>query len=277
MRVRLFINEHSRRGRAFAPAVRRALTDAGIDAVESVSETLEPATDAIVCAGGDGTLMRAIRIAIDARLPVGIIPLGTFNDLARTLAIPFDVEGAVRTIACGRTRTIDVATVNGFYFVNEASIGISSRVARLQTTALKQRFGMLGVAWTAMQSLRYSRPIHATVRFDGTSETLKTVQLTIANSNRFGGVFNASNAAIDDGWLDLYSVDIEGPRQAFAIARAILAGRSDDVPGLHTRRARAFDVVTRRPHHITADGEPAGMTPARFDVMPEALRVFSPQ
>jgi diacylglycerol kinase (ATP) len=276
MRVQLLINERSRRGRELGPAVRVALQHAGIDAIERAPA--KPASvDAIVCAGGDGTLLSAIDSAIASGVPLGVIPLGTFNDLARTLGIPLDVEAAVRVVANGAARSIDVGEVNGAYFVNEASIGVSSRVARLQTPEIKRRFGVFGVVWTALQAVRYSTPIRVEVRFGDRSERLRTVQLTIANSYRFGGVLNVQDAAIDDGWLDLYSVDIEGMREAFAVARTILIGTRRDAPGLRTFRAQVFDVVTRRPHHIVADGEPAGQTPATFRVLPKALRVFTPQ
>ncbi len=106
---------------------------------------------------------------------------------------------------------------------------------------------------------------------------MRTVQLTVANSDRFGGVFSVGDAAIDDGWLDLYSVDIAGPREFFSVARAAFTGERRDTPGLRTLRARSFTVTTRHAHHITADGEAAGTTPARFDVLPKALRVFVPQ
>lgn len=277
MRVHLFINERSRRGQMHAAAVRASLRNADIEAIERSSfEKLED-VDAIVCAGGDGTLLSGIGAAIASELPLGIIPLGTFNELARTLEIPLDVEGAVATIASARARTIDVGRVNGKYFLNEASIGISSRAARMQTPELKQRFGFLGVLWTSVQAVRYGRPIRAEIRYDDRSERMRTIQLTVANSHRFGGFLSVADAAIDDGWLDLYSVDITSLREAFSVARLMFAGERHDAPGLRTRRARVFDVATRHAHRIMADGEPAGSTPARFEVIPKALRVFVPQ
>ena len=277
MRVRLFINERSRRGRELAPQARAALRDAGVETIEAPPSGNVDGVDAIVCAGGDGTLLGGIGTAIEAKLPVGIIPLGTFNELARTFGIPLDVRAAVETIVQGHTRTIDVGRVNGVHFINEASIGISSRAARLQTPELKRRFGFLGVLWSSLRAMRYSRPFRATVRHQGGVEALRTLQLTVANSYRFGGVLSVEDAAIDDGWLDLYSVDITGPREAFSVARAILAGKRQNAPGLRTLRARVFDVTTHHPHHIAADGEPAGVTPARFEVLPKALRLIVPQ
>lgn len=276
MRAQLVLNERSRRGREWGPAVREALARAGIDVVETGSaETVEAGIDAIIGAGGDGTITSCIEPAIARGVPLGIVPLGTFNELARTLEIPLDVEGAVATIARGAERAIDVGYVNGKYFVNEASIGISSRIAQLQTSELKQRFGLLAVIGTALQAYRHSRAIHAEIRYDGNVESVRTIQLTVANSHRFGGFLQVAGAAIDDGWLDLYSVDIKNFFEAFPIALAMLRGSRRAVPGLRTMRARSFEIRTHHPHHIVADAEPAGMTPATFELRPKALRVFA--
>lgn len=277
MFAQLVINMRSRRGARAAPAVRAALRGAGIDFVEDGwPDDITGGVDCIVAAGGDGTLLSAIALAIQRDLPLGVIPLGTFNDLARTLQIPLDVRAAVEIIARREVRAIDVGRVNGHYFVNESSIGISSRIARLQTPELKQRFGLLGILGTAVQAFRHARPIHAEIVHPGGVEHLRTIQLTIANSYHFAGVLSVSDAAIDDGWLDLYSVDIENAWEAFSIGRAILEGRRKDVPGLRTLRAKRFEIRTRHPHHITADAEPAGKTPASFEILPKALRVFAP-
>lgn len=278
MRAALVLNEHSRRGRESGPALRSALRDSGIDFFEVATDDLGSAdADSIISAGGDGTVIACVAAAIARNLPLGIVGLGTFNELARTLEIPLDLRGAVRVIAQRNERAIDVGVVNGNYFVNEASIGISSRVSRMQTPELKQRFGFLGILATALRAFRHSRPIHAVVSYDGKSERFRTIQMTVANSHRFGGFLNVSGAAIDDGWLDLYSVDIGNLYEAFRIARAMFAGKPREVPGLRTVRAHSFEIHTRHRHHIAADAEPAGTTPARFEIKEKALRVFVPQ
>lgn len=277
MLAQLVINVRSRRGAQAAPAVRDALRAAAIQFVEDGwPDGIAGNVDCIIAAGGDGTLLNAIASALARDLPLGVIPLGTFNDLARTLRVPTDIRAAVDVIASGNVHAIDVGRVNGHYFVNESSIGISSRIARLQTPELKQRFGFLGVLATAVQAFRHARPIHAEVVHAGGVEHLRTIQLTIANSYHFGGFLSVSDAAIDDGWLDLYSVDIENAWEAFSIGRAVLEGRRKNVPGLRTLRGKRFEIRTRHPHHITADAEPAGKTPAEFEILPKALRVFVP-
>jgi diacylglycerol kinase (ATP) len=209
-------------------------------------------------------------------VPIGVVPLGTFNDLAHTLAIPFDLDAACALIASGESRRIDVARVNGFYYTTEASVGISSRVTSLQKTAAKQRFGLGAIVVSALRAFRYARPFCVEIAYDRERATLRTIQLTVANSQRFGGFITVDDAAIDDGVLDLYALEGEGfwpVVQAFA---AIVAHRGRSATGVRAFRSTAFSVTTRRRHRITADGEPAGTTPAYFEILPQALRVFTP-
>jgi YegS/Rv2252/BmrU family lipid kinase len=274
MRVSLVVNPRSRRGRRFGEAVREQLMRAGI---EPVAESVPGRRfDAIVVAGGDGTFARQISRAIELDVPIGIVPLGTFNDLARTLAIPFDLGAACALIASGKTRRIDVARVNGVYYATEASVGVSSRITKLQKSADKQRFGFAAIALSALRAIRFARPFHAEVAFDSERASLKTIQLTVANSQSFGGFITVGDAAIDDGWLDLYAVEGEGFLTAMRVFSAIVSHQGRFAKGVHTFRSIAFSVNTRRRHRITADGEPAGTTPARFEILPAALRVFAP-
>jgi diacylglycerol kinase (ATP) len=273
VRVQLVLNTNSRRGLALGDAVRAELARLGIEMLEG--ETVTGAVDAIVAAGGDGTLARQIPRALALDVPIGLVPLGTFNDLARTLSIPLDVADACAIVASGRTRRIDVARVNDAYYLTEASIGISSRVARLQRPQDKQRFGSLAIVASAFQAVRYARPFHVEIDYDGKHARMRVVQLTVANSPRFGGIISVEDAAIDDGRLDCYAVEIENVLQFVSVVSAIAGGKRRRTRGLRTLRSTAFEVRTGRPHHITADGEPAGTTPARFELLAKALRVFS--
>jgi diacylglycerol kinase (ATP) len=259
MRVALILNPKARRG-DLGDAVRGELLAHEITVVPA-SEPI----DAVVVAGGDGTFIGAIAQAIERGVPAGLIPLGTFNDLARTLGIPQDLHAACATIAAGHTRTIDVGLVNEQYYVNEASIGISSRLARLQQPGDKRRFGLWAVAGTALQAFAHARPMRVRVKFDGRTEEFRTIQLTVANNRHFGGIFDVPGSDIDDGRLDLFAIEAHGLLGFFS-PRSLVHYRST-----------AFEVITRRPHRIAADGEPAGMTPALFRVVPKALRVFAPE
>lgn len=266
------LNEHSRLGQREGAAVCRTLEEAGVECLRDPMAGVE----AIIAAGGDGTVIGAIPLALQRGVPLGIVPLGTFNDLARTLDVPLNIEQACAVVLQGRTRAIDVGRVNGCHFVNEASVGVTTRIARRQTSEVKQRFGALGVISTALQTLREVRPFFAEISYDGTSERCRTVQITVANNARFGGIIERADAAIDDGWLDLYSVEPRNWLDAFALVRKIIARDPSSGQGLRTRRSAQFTITTHRPHHISADGEPAGLTPATFEVLAKALRVLVP-
>ena len=272
MDARLVLNEHSRLGRREGANVCSRLEACGIRCVTDPSAPVE----AVIAAGGDGTVIGAISLALERGVPLGIVPLGTFNDLARTLGVPAEIPGACSAIAGGKTRAIDLGRVNGRYFVNEASIGVSARVARRQTPEVKQRFGFLGVISTTLQTLRDVRPFFAEIAFDGAAEPCRTVQITVANSARFGGVIERPDASIDDGWLDLYSVEPRNWFDAFALVHKIVVRDPRSGAGLRTRRSTRFDVRTHHAHHVVADGEPAGVTPATFEILPKALRVLVP-
>ena len=177
--------------------------------------------DAVVVGGGDGTLISVIDGIRNIGLPFVILPLGTINELARTLDVPFDIPAACALVDLGRARPIDIGSANGTWFFNEASIGLSTHVAREQTGELKSRLGMFAIPIGTLRALRHMRPFHLTVEWPGGKEVFRTVQLTVANSYRFGGVVENTDAAIDDGWLDLYSIQIQRPWDAFEVVSAV--------------------------------------------------------
>lgn len=272
MRALLIINPRSRRGSEFADRVKSRLSECGIEFVQDEAERV----DAVIAGGGDGTIIRAVPIAMERGVPLGIVPLGTFNDLARTLGVPLDVGEACNSIAAGNLRTIDVGRVNGQYFVNEASIGLSTRIARKQTPEVKRRFGWLAIVATTFETLREAFPFHVSLEYGNRVETSLTLQVTVANSNRFGGVIEVPDGAIDDAQLDLFSIEVRSWFGVFPILGAILARRFTDAPGVRHYRGPRFTVSSRRPHHVTTDGEPAGFTPATFEVVPQAVQIFVP-
>lgn len=275
MRAALILNRKSRRGGELGDRVVAALARAGVEAVEQAEATGD-GFDAVIAAGGDGTVIRTVGLAMQRGLPLGIVPLGTFNDLARTLDIPLDVDAAAAAIASGGRRRIDVGKVNGQYFVNEASIGLSTRIARRQTPELKKRFGVFGILWTVVQVVGRARMFGGEISFDGTTQRFRSVQITIANNAHFGGIVEVDDASIDDGALDLFSIEERNPLKLAGILRKAFAHDASASPGFRRCRAAQFIVRTRHPHHVTADGEPAGFTPATFEVLPRAVDILVP-
>lgn len=235
------------------------------------------AIDVVAVGGGDGTLISAIDGIRQIGLPMLILPLGTINELARTLGLPFDIPAACALIDEGRTRPIDAGRANGVWFFNEASIGFSNHVVQQQTSELKRRAGMLAIPIGALRALRRMRPYHLTASWAGGEQTFRTVQLTVANSHRFGGVVEVVDAAIDDGMLDLYSIDIRGAWDAVGVVSAVARKQFSQARNVSRVRAAAFRITSRHSHHVFADGEAAGKTPVDITVVPHAIDVLVPQ
>jgi diacylglycerol kinase (ATP) len=285
-RILVVVNARARLGAGARERVVAALEARGHIVVEAdprSSQDVSPAIaeqrgriDVVVVGGGDGTLIAAIDGVRRAGVPLAILPLGTTNDLARTLALPFGIFSACALVDDGRPRAIDVGWANGVWFFNEASIGMSTHVVREQTGRLKSRLGMLAIPVGTLRALRFMRPYQLTVKWDGGERTFRTVQLTVANSGRFGGYVENLGATIDDGLLDLYSIDVRRPWDALEIITAVLRKQFPSSRNVTTISATSFTVTGRHRHHVSADGEDAGMTPTEFKVVPHALEVLVP-
>jgi YegS/Rv2252/BmrU family lipid kinase len=235
------------------------------------------AMDAVVVCGGDGTLRAAARAVVESGLPLGILPGGTGNDLARTLAIPEDPAAAATVVVDGRTRRIDLGEVNGELFFNVASIGLSVEVARRLSPVVKRRFGRLGYALAAVRALAVARPFHATLVDAGRETRVRTLQVAVGNGRHYGGgSVVAPGAAIDDGRLDLYSLEVARAWKLALMGWDLRRGTHGAWQEVRTADGAAFEVRTRRPRAVSADGEVVTTTPARFVVRPGAIAVFAP-
>jgi diacylglycerol kinase (ATP) len=287
-RVLLAVNTRARRGRDARDRALAALRARGHTVVEldtdgapgSLSQAIVDRAgegDLVAVGGGDGTLISAIAGLRRTGLPLLALPLGTFNELARTLGIPFDLEKAAALVDDGVPYRIDVAKANDFDYVNEASIGLSTSVARIQTGTVKRKLGMLAIPVTTLRALRYARPFHVEVELDdGTVRRFRTLQLTVANSYRFGGVVENPDAAIDDGRLWLYLIDIKHWWSVLGILASIALHRFPHAPDVVALRGHRFTVRTRRPRRVYADSEPATHTPVTFSVDREAISILVP-
>jgi YegS/Rv2252/BmrU family lipid kinase len=233
--------------------------------------------DCVVVGGGDGTINAAALGVIEANLPLGILPLGTANDLARTLDIPFDLDKAADIIAAGRTRKIDLGLVNGEPFFNVASIGLSAELAQKLTREIKRRFGRLGYALVAMKVLVQARPFSAIIASETETVRVRTLQIAVGNGRFYGGG-NAveKDATIDDQHLDLYSLELEKAWKLAFMARSFRYGEHGAWNEVRAIQAKEFDIRTRRPRSVNADGEIVTQTPAHFSIKPAAVTVFAP-
>ena len=287
-RALLLLNPKARRGgESITPVVERLEAGGLSVAVETFEALPEIARDivrlrhmadlVIVC-GGDGSVSSAAVAVMESALPMGIVPMGTANDLARTLDIPTDLLQAADVIVRGGTRVIDVGTVNGHAFFNVASIGLSSELAQGLDPALKKRFGRLGYALAALKVLTSATPFEASITEKGAAIEVETYQIAIGNGRHYGGGNTVSpTAGIDDHLLDIYAI-LAGPlREHVSIARLLKDGSFIEHDRVYHLTSRHVRLVTEPQMPVNLDGEIATTTPADFTVQRNAVHVLVPQ
>ncbi len=286
-RALLIVNEHSRSGRERGDEAEAALSAAGLAVTrghtasrEDVSRRireLKGEVDLVAVGGGDGTINAAAPGLIDTGLPLGVLPLGTANDLARTLGLPMELEGAVAAIAAGRTRQIDLGEVNGHPYFNVASLGFGVDLTHALTADAKKRWGPLGYAVAGLRVLRRLRPFHVDIEVGGQRHTSRTVHLAVGNGRHYGGGMTVSHdAAIDDGRLDVYSLEVGSAWKLLMLLPALRSGQTRDWTDIRTLEGAEIRISTHRERSVNADGEIVTRTPALFRVLHDAVTVYAP-
>jgi diacylglycerol kinase (ATP) len=280
----VLINQGSRQGDVDVSPALDVLRAAGLDVVAVASDDhrqLQQAleehhdrVDRIVVGGGDGTLNALLDALIEKGLPLGILPLGTANDLARTLDLPGELAEAAAVVAEARTRQIDVGCINGKHFFNVASLGLSIQVTRELTPETKRRWGVLGYPLALWRAIRKRRWFRADIRCDQERSRLHSIQIWIGNGRHFGGGMTvAADARIDDGMLDLVSLAPRSLWELILSSPGLRWGHHDDRRVRHWRGTE-IEIHTRRPMPINTDGEVTTQTPARVGIVPKAISVY---
>lgn len=287
-RALLLVNRHARHGKEHLSTAIDHLQTLGLELIEESTEDpqhlpdlirrYQHQVDLVIVGGGDGTLNAAIDGLVDTQLPLGILPLGTANDLARTLNIPTSLPEACEIIAQGQVQRIDLGWVNGKHFFNVASLGLSVQITQRLTKQVKHRWGVLAYAFAALQAFWQARPFRAEIRLNGTSIPVKTIQIAVGNGRYYGGGMTvAHDATIDDQRLDLYSIELRHWWQTITLLPAMRRGEYNAWSDVRVLQGQEFEVYTRRPRSINTDGEITTYTPAQFRVIPSALAVLVPE
>jgi diacylglycerol kinase (ATP) len=287
-RALLLRNPKARRGGESMDAVLDRLEEGGlkvtVETFEALPEIardivrLQHMADLIIVCGGDGSISSAAVAVMESGLPLGIIPMGTANDLARTVDIPMDLVEAAGVIAEGHARPVDVGTVNGHAFFNVASIGLSAELAQGLDPDLKKRFGRFGYALAAAKVMAKAKRFKARITQHGGSVDVETYQIAIGNGRHYGGGnVIEENAEIDDGRLDLYSLELNNLWKLALMLRSFRSGTHGAWNEVRTARCVEFDIETRKPMPVNTDGEIVTQTPAHFKVHPKAVSIFAPR
>ncbi|MEA5565446.1 lipid kinase [Anabaena sp. UHCC 0399] len=286
-RALLLVNRHARQGQKRLLEAINYLQTFGWELIEESTENpkhlahiihkYKNHVDLVIVGGGDGTLNAVVDALVETQLPLGILPLGTANDLAKTLGISNSLPEACKTIASGELRRIDLGWVNGKHFFNVASLGLSVKITQKLTKEFKRRWGILAYAVTALQVIWESRPFSAEIRVQDRCFRVKTVQIAVGNGRYYGGgMAVVHDAKIDDQRLDLYSLEIKHWWQMIPLLPAMRNGRHIHRQNVRALSGQEIEVYTHKPRPINTDGEITTYTPAKFRVIPKAVAVFVP-
>jgi YegS/Rv2252/BmrU family lipid kinase len=238
----------------------------------------------LVVVGGDGSVHTAVaalhdRGELSADRPIGLVPLGTGNDLARTLGIPLDPAAAARALLAGSVRPLDLVVDDaGGVVVNAVHLGVGAEAAE-KASALKDRLGRAAYAVGSIAAGAGVTGWHLQVVVDGAAVEVdrEVLMVAVANGRTIGGGAPlAPDASPDDGLVDVVVATSTGPLARLGFAVALRDGEHverDDVLVVRGRSVR----VSGDPFPLNADGELAGPVPARtWTVRPAAWSVLVP-
>ena len=244
------------------------------EATERVDSAVAAGYQAVVAAGGDGTVGSVASRLLHTRTALGILPLGSAMNVARSVGIPRDLDAAAGIVDRGVVRAIDVGEARGVVFFEAASIGLNAAVLGEAQRVDEGRW----VSLLAMVRIGLRYPAHRIdLDLDGRRVRVRALTLAIANGPYTGlGLTLAPDAELDDGQFDV--VVFEGLSRwglALHLAR-IVGGRTARAAGVRRARATRVRVTGRHPIQVRADASDLGRTPIELVVRPGALRVLVP-
>ncbi|MFL5807401.1 MAG: diacylglycerol/lipid kinase family protein [Roseiflexaceae bacterium] len=246
-----------------------------------VRNALKHNYDMVVAAGGDGTVSDVAEALVHTDIPLGILPVGTANVLARELGIPIDLDGACELIVGEHMATsIDAMQVGDHYFMLHIGVGIDSLTMRDTARAAKRRFGRAAYLWTGARWLIGYQPRRFTIAVDGRRYRPRAAQVLIANGGALGMRLLRWGPHIrpDDGQIDVCVISARTLWDYLRVGWHMLLSQHDRDPNIRYLSAtRSIAVDADRPLPVQADGEIIGQTPVQVRVVPDAVRVVVPR
>lgn len=289
-RVLLVANPASRRGARLRNAAVRALHGAGVECDVVLTErpghgrevciARHDGYDAVFALGGDGTAIEIVDALAGTGKPVGVLPGGTGNLIARGLGVPLLMRRAVHALLRGHVRKLDLGCIDDRRrFAFAAGVGVDAEMIEKTPRWLKHRIGILAYALAAGRAILFGQPMKVRATVDG--ETLERTAVSVMLAN-FGAVLKdrimfGPEIRQDDGMLDLCVFSPAGPIDAVRVMWKLFRKDFRDDPRMLYRKGRNFVVETDPPARYEADGELIGMTPFRVHVEPLASTVLVPR
>jgi diacylglycerol kinase (ATP) len=287
---------------AICDRLNQVMVERGLNLAARATEAAEENADLVVVAGGDGTIRDVAGALVRTEITLGIVPLGTANNLALSLNLPHDPDAVCDMIEAGLTRHIDVGLADGHHaFFEVAGVGVDADLFPIGEEVKSGRFRGI---WRALRlalmhrqtsvELRFDRPVDEAYQISFRGEAplkrrrrrfrnpkrsvrLRCSFVAVGNGPYYGTNFNVCPGAIlDDG---LFSIGVYRDFSKLELLhhfRSISRGRRQLHPKVEMFTAKMVEVWSRARLSVHVDGHPIGTTPVRFDVLPKALKVITP-
>ena len=275
-----------------ADELRSKLKNAGLDAelvlakdgeemIATARRALEQGAKMVAAGGGDGTINAVASVMAGSGVPFGVLPLGTLNHFAKDLGIPLDLDEAVKNLATGQPRQVDVGEVNGRIFLNNSSLGLYPDIVR-DREKQQRRLGRgkwPAAVWATLAALRRYPFLSMRLTVDGETLARRTPFVFIGN-NRYTmqGLAIGERDRLDDGLLSLYVAQHPTRLGLLRFAFDALRGKLGSERDFDVLESDSFEIDTHHKRlHVATDGEVTQMeTPLRYRVRPGALTVVVP-
>ncbi|MBA4388900.1 MAG: hypothetical protein C0404_13030 [Verrucomicrobia bacterium] len=252
-------------------------TRKGDQPAEIVRRRLTEGFDFVVAAGGDGTVSAVCDGLVGSTVPLGIIPTGTGNLIAKELDIPDEAEAAIALITgSSRTRRIDAMRIGKRAYVLNASVGISASVIGGTTRRSKSRFGLIAYVATTLLKVLSSRPRYLVVEVDGEAHPYRAVEVAVMNCGLLGRLLypKGPDIRIDDGQLGVWILSMKTIWDYPWYLIGVAAGWTVNREAQFIRAGRTICIRSDIPLKVQADGDIIGTTPVEVEVLPGVLTVL---
>jgi len=299
MKVKIILNPYANRWGAKnkIEAVEAACTAVSLNAdlavtdkpgmgIDLAYDAARAGYDAVIAAGGDGTISEVVNGLIRANpdgptVPLGIIPIGSANDFAKMVDLPADIAGAAQVIAAGRTRLIDAGEIRlqdrVHYFINNSAVAMEPMIT-LEHIKITRISGELRYYVALLKGIVKLKAWQMHLAWEGGGYEGPSYLLSVCNSARTGGFMMAPGALVDDGQFDFVFAPEVSKAKVVAILLRLLQGTHVDHPQVTFGRTDRLTIVSEPGTPIHADGEIIGTaeTAVAYQILPGKISLLTP-
>lgn len=285
----LIVNPGSRRGASSLGVATRAFARAGVACdvhatthaghAEQLARAHGAQYDAVFTLGGDGTVMEVLQALQGSGTPVGVLPAGTGNLVARALRIPLSIPRAVTTLAAGETVAIDLGRLDdGRVFAFAAGVGIDATMVQRTSARAKRRFGVLAYVVSGTRAALSMEAFALRATVDGVAHDFRATAALVANfGSVLGGLIRLGpEIRENDGMLDLCVFSPASVVDALRLGWRLVRHDFGADPSMHFLRGRTMHLETSPRRAMQADGELLAGATLHVTVAPQAARLLVP-